>query len=338
MASLNLPAGAYKFLEASGWGGAALSPLTGDASFRRYFRVRDGARRAVLMDAPPPGENAGAFVAINAYLAAKDISVPEIFAASVGDGLVLLEDLGDVMFVSAMAAGADEGELYTAAADVLALLHAKPMEASAGGHPVMPYAHDRMAREVGFVLDWHWPELKGSAANDEIRASYEAAWDAVWPLADAHADRLVQFDYHSPNLMWLEDRGGHRRVGVLDFQDAMRGPAAYDLVSLLQDPRRDVRAGLEPALVDRYLDLRADFDREAFLASYAVMGAQRSARILGVFVRLWRRDGKTDYLKHMPRVWSLLDRNLAHPALSPVAGWFAEHLPPALRRDFADAR
>lgn len=337
MAMLALPAGARPFLDAHGWGNARVTPLAGDASFRRYFRVAEGRRKAVLMDAPPPNENAAAFVAVDTYLHARGISVPEVMASDTAQGLVLLEDLGDNLFTTAIGSGADEADLYAAAADVLAALHAEPMAAKAGDHAILPYLPERMAREVGFVLDWHWPEIGGGHAADEVRHDYETAWAAVWPLAAAHGDRIVQFDYHSPNLMWLPERQGLRRVGVLDFQDAMRGPAAYDLVSLLQDPRRDVRAGLESALIDRYLGARGEFDRDAFTASYAILGAQRAARILGVFVRLWRRDGKTAYLKHMPRVWSLLDRNLAHPALAPVADWFAAHLPQERRRDFADA-
>ena len=337
MADLNLPEGASAFLKANGWGGAEIAPLAGDASFRRYFRVRDGARRAVLMDAPPPHENCAAFVAIDTYLAARGVSVPQVFASAPDEGLALLEDLGDSMFVRAIESGADEAELYRAATDVLAHLHAEPMVQSVGSHAVGPYPEERMAREVALVLDWHWPELMGGAADDALRASYAAAWAEVWPLARTHDDRLVQLDYHSPNLMWLPDRDGLARVGVLDFQDAMHGPAAYDLVSLIQDPRRDVPPALEPELVARYLAARSEFDPRAFAASYAVLGAQRAARILGVFVRLWRRDGKSGYLKHIPRVWSLLDRNLAHPALAPVARWFDANLPLSARRDFTGA-
>lgn len=337
MADLNLPEGASAFLKANGWGGAEIAPLAGDASFRRYFRVRDGARRAVLMDAPAPNENCAAFVAIDAYLAARGISVPRVFASAPDEGLALLEDLGDSMFVRAIEGGADEAELYRAATDVLAHLHAEPMADAVGGHAVGPYAEERMAREVALVLDWHWPELMGGAADDDLRAAYAAAWAEVWPLARVHDDRLVQLDYHSPNLMWLPEREGLARVGVLDFQDAMQGPAAYDLVSLIQDPRRDVPPALEPELVARYLAARPEFDPQAFAASYAVLGAQRAARILGVFVRLWRRDGKPGYLKHIPRVWSLLDRNLAHPALAPVAHWFEANLPRSARRDFTGA-
>lgn len=334
--AMTLQTGAQAFLDHAGWSRALVTPLAGDASFRRYFRVTAGDRRAVLMDAPKPNENAAAFVAVAEYLAGRGLSVPTVFAADLDAGLVLLEDLGDNLYVPAIAAGADEAELYTAAADVLAALHTEPMVTTVGSHVLAQYERERMAREAGFVLDWHWPELKGGAAPDDVRAAYAMAWDAVWPLIDVCADRLVQFDYHSPNLMWLPRRTGLQKVGVLDFQDAMRGPAAYDLVSLLQDPRRDVLNDLEPLLVGRYLDRLDGVDPESFRASYAVMGAQRAARILGIFVRLWRRDGKTAYLRHIPRVWSLLDRNLAHPALSPVARWFDHYLPAQIRRDFAE--
>lgn len=323
---------AAAFIAAAGWGAATVLPVSGDASFRRYFRLVCDGRTAILMDAPPATENAGAFVAVARYLSDRGISVPRILAEDVAAGLVLLEDFGDLMFVAALANGHDETELYAAATDVLALLHAVPMAGRLGKHEVKPYDTARMQREVNLVLDWYWPECTGAPADAALCRSYADAWDAVWPAAFAHADRLVQLDYHSPNLMWLHDRSGLARVGVLDFQDAMTGPAAYDLVSLLQDPRRDVAAGLEPLLIARYLGQRPDFDVAAFKASYAVMGAQRAARILGVFVRLWRRDGKPGYLQHLPRVWGLLDRNLTNPALAPVADWFQRYLPRDQRR------
>ncbi|MGB7405437.1 MAG: phosphotransferase, partial [Pacificimonas sp.] len=220
---------------------------------------------------------------------------------------------------------------YEAATDVLVTLHDEPMPTRLGDVPIHDYAPARMVHEAALILDWQWPELMGKPADLEVRESYFAAWASVMKTAQFAADRMVQLDYHSPNLMWLPDRDGPRRVGILDFQDAMRGPAAYDLVSLLQDARRDVLPGLEGAMITRYLAARR-FDESQFRASYAAMGVQRAARILGVFVRLWRRDEKPGYLVHLPRLWRYLDANLAHPALTPLRDWFTAHLPPERRK------
>lgn len=328
------------FLSAHGWGGADCLPLAGDASHRRYMRLhrrgdQGGAETAVLMIAPPGLELVEPFVAVGEYLAGLGLSVPTILGVDAGQGLVLLEDLGDLSFVAAINAGHDEAELYAAATDVLAQVHQQPVPDSlpvAGSAHVLPrYSNERMQREVDLVLEWYWPAVAGGPVPENIAAEWRAAWEAVWPLAWHDRPVLVQFDYHSPNLLWLPEREGLQRVGVLDFQDSLQAPAAYDVVSLLQDPRRDVLAGLEEQLVARYLAARLDVDASAFRSAYAVLGAQRASRILGVFVRLWKRDGKPGYLAHQPRVWQLLLRNLEHPALAPVKAWFDAHMPASWR-------
>ncbi|MEX6724467.1 aminoglycoside phosphotransferase family protein [Parapedomonas caeni] len=326
-----LPANVASFLAAYDWHGAAMVPLAGDASHRRYVRLTRGDESAVLMIAPPDKEAVEPFVAIGRHLATLGLSVPAIIGADVDAGLVLLEDLGDRLFAQAISEGFDEAELYAAATDVLARVHAAPVPDRLPGvdveHRLPVFTDERMTREVDLVLEWYLPTVSGTGVPEDVAAACRAAWAAVWPLARAGEPVLVQFDYHSPNLMWLPGREGLRRVGVLDFQDSLRGPAAYDLVSLIQDPRRDVPAAFEAKLMDRYLAARPTLDRDAFVTSYAVLGAQRAARILGVFVRLWQRDGKPGYLRHQPRVWSLLERNLHHPALAPVKAWFDTHLP-----------
>lgn len=328
---MKLPSEIVAFLSQNGWGDAEAVPLAGDASHRRYVRLHRGDEPAVLMIAPPGLELVEPFVAIGRYLASLGLSVPEIRAVDSAQGLVLLEDLGDMSFARAMAEGWAERELYTAATDVLALVHNRPapgeLPVGSGTYRLPRYANERMQTEVDLVLDWYWPAVAGEPVPSDVADAYRAAWSAVWPLAWHDKPVLVQFDYHSPNLMWLPEREGLRRLGVLDFQDSLHAPAAYDVVSLLQDPRRDVAAGLEVELVARYLAARPDIDAAAFRTAYAVLGAQRASRILGVFVRLWKRDGKPGYLAHQPRVWSLLARNLEHPALAPVKAWFDAHLP-----------
>lgn len=330
-----LPPEITAFLSAHGWGEARALPLAGDASHRRYMRLHQGNQSAVLMIAPPGLELVEPFVAVGNYLAGLGLSVPAILGVDAGNGLVLLEDLGDLSFVAAIDAGHDEAALYAAATDVLARVHAEPapdtLPAGAAAHALPRYSNERMQREVDLVLEWYWPAVAASPAPDAVATEWRAAWDAVWPLAWHDQPVLVQFDYHSPNLLWLPEREGLARVGVLDFQDSLHAPAAYDVVSLLQDPRRDVLAGLEAVLIERYLAARPGVDPAAFRSAYAVLGAQRASRILGVFVRLWQRDGKPGYLRHQPRVWQLLLRNLEHPTLAPVKAWFDAHMPASWR-------
>ncbi|MGB3721315.1 MAG: phosphotransferase [Pacificimonas sp.] len=337
---LDLPPAAPAFLAAVGWADADRTEFSADAAFRRYFRLTraDGAR-AILMHAPDPSERSEWFVELALEIRARGMSGPEIYATDMSDGLILLEDLGTRQYFEYLqsASDADARELYGAATDVLTILHRHPMPTQLGLVHIDDYTSARMIREAELLLDWHWPELMGGAASDDVRSSHAAAWTKVLAAADYDADRMVQLDYHSPNLMWLPGREGARRVGILDFQDAMRGPSSYDLVSLLQDARRDMLPGLEADMTARYLAARK-LDEDAFRASYAVMGAQRAARILGVFVRLWRRDEKPRYLAHLPRLWEYLDRNLAHPALAPLKDWFDTHLPQPARTRLKDDR
>jgi aminoglycoside/choline kinase family phosphotransferase len=314
---MNPPAAAPQFLARLGWDDAEVLPLAGDASFRRYFRAVGHDRTAILMDAPPPHEDPRPFIAIAEWLAERGFGAPAILGVDLDHGLVLLEDFGDArMRETVDAAPESELRLYEAAVDVLVQLR---------GHPaadVPPYDVSQLRREAALLTEWYLPAI-GIDADVE---GYVAAWDAVYPHAIAATPVTVLRDYHAENLM-LTDRG----MGLLDFQDALAGHPAYDLVSLLQDARRDVHPDLEAALLDRYL--RITGAGEDFTTAYHVLGAQRNAKIIGIFTRLWQRDGKPRYPALCPRVWSYLNRDLEHPALSPVRAWFDANIPPQMRGD-----
>ena len=311
------PAAAPAFLAQAGWAEAAIAPLAGDASFRRYFRVLDGGRRAVLMDAPPPHEDPRPFIAIAEHLTGQGFAAPRILARDLTHGLVLIEDFGDLRVKEHLdEKPTDELAVYTRAVDLLADLHRLPAAA------VPPYDRAVYQREAGLLTEWYCP----AATLDVDEQAYVCAWDQVLPIVEQSVSRPVTVlrDYHVENIM-LIDRPEARGLGLLDFQDALAGHPAYDLVSLLQDARRDVPVAVEAAMLDHYRSVAsppADFG-----AAYAILGAQRNAKIIGIFTRLWQRDGKPRYLRFLPRMWGLLERDLAHPALEPVARWFDQNIP-----------
>lgn len=317
------------FLEASGWGAARRELLAADASFRRYDRLFRGAETAVLMDAPPPRENVAAFHRIARQLLDLGLSAPRPIAVDEAAGLMLLEDLGDRTFTRALTAGIDEARLYLLAVDVLIALHRQWQPSQATALP--PYDDARLLDEALLLPDWALPAVRGVDTAADVRESYAAAWKTVLPRARAVPDALVLRDYHVDNLMLLDGRADIAACGLLDFQDAVIGPRSYDLVSLLEDARRDISPDLAAAMLDRYLAAFPELDRAAFLDSYTVLGAQRAAKIIGIFTRLDRRDGKPHYLHHIPRVWRLLQADLAKPALAPVRAWFDRHVPAAER-------
>ena len=316
------PVAAPAFLAGAGWAGADILPLAGDASFRRYFRVVDGGRSAVLMDAPPP-ENPRPFIAIAEHLNGQGFAAPAILARDLDHGLVLIEDFGDERLKEFVEARPDqEISVYARAIDLLVDLHRLPPA------DLPPYDRAVYRREVDLLIEWYCRAVGLTVDAD----AYTAAWEAVLPLAECSASPVVTVlrDYHAENIM-LIDRPASHGLGLLDFQDALAGHPAYDLVSLLQDARRDVPVAVETAMIARYRELArppADFD-----AAYAVLGAQRNAKIIGIFTRLWQRDGKLRYLSFLPRMWTLLERDLAHPALEPVARWFAANIPADKRHD-----
>jgi N-acetylmuramate 1-kinase len=316
------------FLASAGWGATAPTLLAADASFRRYYRLIDRERRAVLMDAPPPHEDVRPYVAVAGMLRGHGLSAPEIFAEDRELGILLIEDFGDDTYTRLLARGADENELYTLAIDTLIALQRAVVKPP----PLPPYDETALLREAALLIDWYAPSVLGGPLSPAPRDEYLELWRAALPLAAIAAPTLVLRDYHVDNLMLLRGREGVQGCGLLDFQDALCGPASYDLVSLLEDARRDVPAALREAMTKRYLAAFPAIDRDAFRRSAAILAAQRNAKIIGIFTRLWRRDGKPRYLQHIPRVWRLLEADLREPALRPLARWFDRHLPKAARR------
>lgn len=318
------------FLQGAGFGGAHRQPLPGDASFRHYVRLTGGPEPALFMDAPPDRENVRPFIAVARHLADLGFSAPRILAARPDDGLVLVEDFGDDTFTRLLAKGADERALYELAVDMLVALHRLPASRTTG-IDVPTYDDERLLAEAHLLTEWYVPAVLGRPLADAAVREYDALWRAVFPLARQVSDTLVLRDFHVDNLMRLP-RDGVGACGLLDFQDAVIGPVAYDFVSLVGDARRDLAPGLGAAMTERYLAAFPEWDRAVFEAACAVLSAQRNAKIIGIFTRLLKRDGKPVYLRHIPRVWRLLEADLAHPALAPLRGWFARHLPPDARR------
>ena len=318
-APMTPPDAAQQFLAAAGWHGARIEPLAGDASFRRYFRVIAEGREAVLMDAPPPHEDPRPFIAVAEWLSGIGLNAPEILSRDLEQGLLLLDDFGDQRLRETVdSAPHRERELYEIATDVLIHLH---RHAPMPGLP--PHGLDQWLDEAMLFTDWYCP-----AVGIEVDgAAYRAAWrEALAPVAnDGLGPVTVLRDYHAENVMLVEGREGVEHFGLLDFQDALAGHPAYDLASVLEDARRDVPAAIERTMIDRYK--AATRQSAAFERAYWLLAAQRNTRILGVFVRLWKRDGKPGYRAFQPRMWGLLERDLAHPALEGVKDWFDTNVP-----------
>ncbi len=319
-----------EFLAAHGWGATTPVKLAGDASFRRYYRLADGTRSVVLMDAPPPQEDVRPYVEVAALLRGLGLSAPEIYAEDRARGLLLIEDFGDDTYTRLLAAGTDEAALYTLAIDTLIALQRAEAEKGLPGLP--PYDEARLLTEAALLVDWYAPAVLGAPLPAPLREEYLTLWRAILPQAAHPGPTLVLRDYHVDNLMLQHGRAGVRGCGLLDFQDAVCGPLAYDLVSLLKDARRDVAPALRAAMTERYLAAFPEIDRAAFGRSAAILGAQRNCKIVGLFVRLWQRDDKPGYLPHIPRLWRLIEEDLRDPLLAPIAGWLDRHLPPAARR------
>jgi len=318
-----------RFVARTGWADGQERLLAGDASFRRYFRLSRTSGTVVVMDAPPPQEDVRPFVRIGRHLRALGLSAPEILAQDEVDGFLLLEDLGDDTYARVLASGGDERALYLRATDVLIALNQAP------GHGLLPelgaYKGEALIEAAMLLPEWYLPAAAGRAPSDEDIASYRAAWRQCLARLPATDDALLLRDYHMDNLMWLPERPGVKACGLLDFQDAQRGHPSYDLVSLIEDARRDVSPSVYDACRGRYL-AATGLDRRGFAMGFALMAAQRHARVIGLFVRLLKRDGKPDYLPHLPRVWRLFERALSHEALEPLRIWVDGRLPPKLRR------
>jgi aminoglycoside/choline kinase family phosphotransferase len=318
------------FLAANGWHWGNSKLLAGDASFRSYRRLENGGKRAVLMDAPPPHEDVRPFLRIARHLRGLGLSAPDILAEDVEAGLLLLEDLGDDTFTQLLDNGAAEEPLYALAVDVLAHLHRLP--ATTAVPPALPpYDDARMLDEALLLTDWYMPAALGDATPRAVRQTYIEAWREILPRVGAQPRTLVLRDFHVDNLMRLPGREGTAACGLLDFQDAVAGPAAYDLMSLLEDARRDISDALKATMLARYRQGVPGLDWAVFETVFAILAAQRHAKVIGIFTRLCRRDGKPGYLIHIPRVWRLLESALGHPAVAPVAAWFERYLPRGAR-------
>ena len=347
------------FLAAAGWEAAVRRPLAGDASTRRYIRLHLDGRTAMLMDQPQgaeapaaplgasPGERrafgynalarlAGAdcarFVAAAGYLRGRGLAAPEIYAADTALGFLLLEDLGVDLYTDVLGRDGDERTLYEAAVDVLAQLHGEPApEALAPDKPLFAYDETAQLAETDLLTEWFLPAALGHPADASVADEHRALWREALRSVAADAAVFVHRDYHAQNLIWRPGRVGLARVGIIDFQDALAGSPAYDLISLIEDARRDVAPDLARAMTERYLGRRraegAAMDPERFRATAAILAAQRNAKIIGIFARLAKRDKKPRYLAHLPRVWRYMERDLAHPALAPLKSWYDRTIP-----------
>jgi N-acetylmuramate 1-kinase len=312
---LALPDGIAQFLSQSNWSAATLEALTGDASTRRYFRLKKDHRSAVLMDASRALESMAPFIQIDRHLHQLGFSVPSIFASDEQTGLMLLEDFGDATFTGLLDRKEDQKELYTLAVEVLIALH-KHQGAIPRG--LREYRPRKMLEDIGLFLTWRTPGI-----SDQGKEEFQQAWAEVLPLAHQVPTSLLLRDYHVANLMLLAGRPGIRRAGLLDFQDAYQGPISYDLMSLLEDARRDVPPELKGDMIAHYLGAFPALDRPAFETSLAILAAQRHTRVLAIFERLSKHEGKHAYRKlHSPRVEGLLRSALTHPALSRIKRWF----------------
>jgi len=298
------------------------TPLAADASFRRYFRVTTPAGSRIAMDAPPEHEEVLPFWRMADLLRGVGLSAPEVKVGDPALGFLLLEDLGDETVSRALDAGADPEPLYAGAVD--ALIH---LQREAGQPALSEYGRDVLLAESALLVDWFYPAVAGEPCPATARTAWFEAWetalDGIGPLPPT----TVLRDYHADNLMVLPERSGVAACGLLDFQDAVLGSPAYDLVSLLRDARRDVDPGLAARMEERFLAGRPELDPEAFRQACHTLSAQRNTKILGIFTRLARRDGKSGYLAFLPRVRGLLAEELSAPELAPVAAWFGEHLP-----------
>lgn len=324
------------FVEASGWAGAEIKPLAGDASFRRYERVTLGGKTAVLMDAPPDKEDVRPFILVDRYLESLGLSAPHILGEDAGLGFLLLEDLGDHSYTNVLkhtpahSLADKERELYTAAVEVLARLHVRNKQEGAG-LAVPLYDQAPLMREITLFSDWFLPAALGAGKKTEaLGEEFKAIWRRILHQHTLQNDVVVLRDYHADNLLWLPERKGTNKVGLLDFQDALIGHAAYDLVSLLEDARRDVLDATVASALEHYIAI-SGCSRADLLSAYALLGAQRNAKIIGIFVRLGVRDGKKHYTHYLPRVWKHFLHDLQHPWLKELRDWVDAHIPDHVR-------
>jgi aminoglycoside/choline kinase family phosphotransferase len=311
---MNVP----KFLEGTKWANAKIESLTGDASARRYFRLRNRNETAILMDAARVSEIIAPFVQINLHLQQMGFSAPQIFERDAANGFLLLEDFGDETFAQLLDKKFDEEQLFALATDVLVALHQKPNTIPKTPTHLRIYSPEKMLGDLELYLDVH-------NISEAGRGEFQKIWLAILPLAHQVPQSLLLRDYHVANLMWLPERKGIRQAGLLDFQDAYAGPVTYDLISLLEDARRDLPNGLKEKMISRYLAQFPNLNRQQFELSWSILAALRHTRVLAVFEKL-SREGKSDYKRlHSLRVERLLQEALRHPKLAALKKWFANY-------------
>lgn len=318
-----------EFLAAIGWTEVKMEAMQADASFRRYYRLRNAPQPALLMQDPPdrppipPYVMVEPFIEIAEHLRDLGLRAPEIFFKDLENGLLVLEDFGDDTYTRLFNAGADPKPLYELAVDVLIHLHKNPKRNDLA---LKPYSDTQLVDEAQLLLDWYYPALTGKKPTDELKASFAATWKELFAKMPKDQQTLVLRDYHVDNLMLLKDGEGIGKCGLLDFQDALIGQFSYDMMSLLEDARRDVPADLQKHLYDRYIKaMGPDFDKDGFDYAFRVLAAQRHAKVLGIFVRLYERDGKERYLQFIPHVQKLFIQAVNDPALAPLKKWFDDN-------------
>ena len=349
------------FLKDAGWEDAKHEPIPGDASTRRYIRLRHNLRTAMLMDQPQnaetpnaapdaspetrralgynalarlAGADCGRFVAVARHLRQRGLGAPEVYAADVKNGFLIIEDLGDDLYTDILQKGAGENELYAAAIDALVKLHAEPAPRwLTPEKPLFAYDETALLAEVELLPEWFLPAAQGRPTDAALAEEHRGLWRNTLRLTNFGSPMFVHRDYHAQNLLWRGGMTGFARVGVIDFQDAVAGSPAYDLISLLEDARRDVAPELAAAMTARYLEESGadEAKNESFRVAAALLAAQRNAKIIGIFARLAKRDKKPRYLAHLPRVWRYMDKDLSHPALRDLRRWYDRHVPPHLR-------
>ena len=342
-----------RFIGGTEWSEARHHYLFGDASARGYTRLRMSGASVMLMDwpkapdGPPPrqgrtysqiahrAEDVKPFVAVAQALREAGLSAPRIHAQDLDAGLLILEDFGDETFTRMAARGLDQSGPYRLAVDALLILRKKPprrvLPADGVSHVLPDFDREALRIETELVVNWFLPAVRGAQTPQALRDEFAALWNEQFDWLLRQPAGWVLRDYHSPNLLWRSGEEGMGRLGIIDFQDAMRGHLAYDLVSLLQDARLDLPAGFEAALLEHYCQRAAatdaGFDARSFLRAYRLLGAQRATKLLGLFTRLCRRDGKRAYLQHLPRVARYLSENLNDPALARLKSWYERELP-----------
>ncbi len=318
-----------EFIASLGYKDVVLEALPADASFRRYYRLAGkGADKAMLlMQDPPDRPHVPPFVMVEPFVTIADhmrhlgLRAPEIYARDIQNGLLLIEDFGDDTYTRLLNRGVDAKDLYEVAVDVLSHLHKHPKRSEID----LPHYDDKhLTDEAMLLTDWYYPALTGKTAPETLRASYAAVWKDLFAKMPKDQSTMVLRDYHVDNLM-LTAGEGIARCGLLDFQDALIGHFSYDLMSLLEDARRDVPQELQKHLYDRYMAAMGPLDRASFDYAYRVLAAQRHAKVLGIFVRLFARDGKDRYLQFIPHVHKLFLQALDAPALAPLKAWFADN-------------